>query len=211
MIYGFLWWALKLVIGVPWRVRWLDREHVPERGGVVLAANHESYVDPVILAMGIGRRVSFMAKAELWRHRALGWLIERVGAFPVNRAGADRAAIAKASELLGEGKAVGIFPQGTRHHAPGADGMREGAGGAALIALRAGVPIVPVGIFGSESIRPPGTHFVRFPRLTVAYGEPIDAARVPEGPRRERVDALTERIMDGIAAAYAEAAGGRGA
>lgn len=211
MFYRFLWWVLKLLIGVPWRVRWLHREHVPVSGGVILAGNHESYVDPVIIAMGLWRHVHFMAKAELWNSRILSFLVERTDAFPVNRGSADRGAITKATQLLASGEAVGIFPQGSRHHAKGAEGLREGAGGAALLAMRAGVPVVPVGIYGSDRIRPEGSRFPHFPRLTLIYGEPIGPASIPEGGRRERLDAMTARIMDGIASAVAEAGGREGA
>lgn len=208
MTYTFLWWVLKLFIGLPWRLRFVGRENVPASGPVVFAANHESYVDPVIVAMGmpVHPRVSFMAKAEMWKSRPLGWLAGQLTAFPVERGTADRNAIATATRILDGGGRVGIFPQGTRHHAHGLEGLEEGAGGTALIALRASAPVVPVGIYGTDRIRPEGTRFLRFPRLTVVYGAPIDPADIPEGPRRERVEALTARIMEGIAASMREAA-----
>jgi 1-acyl-sn-glycerol-3-phosphate acyltransferase len=212
VFYRFLWWVLKLFIGVPWRVRWLHVDHVPEgHGGVILAGNHESYVDPVLIAMGPWRHVHFMAKAELWDNPFLPPIIERMDSFPVKRGSADRGAIAEATRLLDSGEAVGIFPQGSRHHAAGAEGLREGAGGAALIAMRAGVPVVPVGIYGSDRIRPSGSRFPHFPRITVVYGDAIDPASIPEGGRRERIDAMTARIMEGIASAVAEAGGREGA
>ncbi len=205
MLYRFLWYALRAFIDLPFRVRVLGRERVPSAGGVILAPNHESYVDPVVVALALPRIVHFMARDDLWRHRAFGRLIEALHAFPVRRGTADRAAIAEASRLLDAGEQVLIFPQGTRHHAPGLDGLEEGAGGAALIALRTGCPVVPVGIDGTGGIRPPGTRLPRFPRVTVAFGEPMVPADIPEGPRRERVSAMTARIMEGIAAAVAEA------
>lgn len=205
MIYDFLWWALKLFLLLPFRARYLGRANVPA-GAAVFAANHESYVDPLMVALGVRGKVHFMAKAELWRNRVVGWVSEQLAAFPVQRGAADRNAIATATRFLEAGESVGIFPQGTRHHAPGLDGLEEGAGGTALIALRAGVPVVPVGINGTERIMPKGAHVPRFPRLTVAYGTPIDPADIPEGPRRERVAAMTARIMQGIASAMAEAA-----
>lgn len=206
MLYGFLWYALKLFIVAPFRVRFIGRERVPASGGVVLAGNHESYLDPVVMALGLRRHVRFMAKAELWRHRVLGRLITTLGAFPVRRGVADRTAIATASTLLEDGWQVGIFPQGTRHHAAGDAGLEEGAGGAALIALRTGAPLVPVGIVGSDRVLPPGSRRIHFAHIAVAYGDPIRPEDVaPGAPRRERVDELTTRIMDGIRAAIAEA------
>ena len=205
MVYAFLWWALKPLLLLPFRVRYVGRENVPRRGAV-LAANHESYVDPLLVALGMPGKVRFMAKAELWRHRALGWLWEQMGAFPVHRGAADRNAIATATRFLADGGRVGIFPQGTRHHAHGLEGLEEGSGGTALIAMHAGVPVVPVGINGTERIMPPGARLPRFPRLTVVYGTPIDPADLPEGSRRERMDWLTAEIMRGIASAMASAA-----
>jgi 1-acyl-sn-glycerol-3-phosphate acyltransferase len=204
MFYDFLWYVLKLFIGVPFRLRFVGQEHIPREGGLVIASNHESYLDPVIVAMGapLDRKLHYMAKAELWRDRVVGYLVSAVGTFPVQRGAADRAAIQTATNLLAQGSVVGIFPQGTRHHAPGLAGLEEGAGGTALIALRAGVPVVPVGIYGSDRALRKGSWL---PRLVVAYGEPIRPEDIPEGPRRERVEALTVRIMEGIAGAMAEA------
>jgi 1-acyl-sn-glycerol-3-phosphate acyltransferase len=210
MLYTFLWWVLKAFILLPFRVSYLHAERVPASGGVVIAGNHESYLDPLIIALGVRRRLHFMAKAELWRNKPLAWLVEQLQAFPVHRGTADRAAIQTASRLLEEGGQVGIFPQGTRHHASGEAGFEEGAGGAALIAQRTGSLIVPVGINGTDRVRPKGTRLIRFPKVTVCFGEPIDPSEFTEGGRRERVDAITARIMEGIAAAHAEASGRKG-
>jgi 1-acyl-sn-glycerol-3-phosphate acyltransferase len=212
MFYDFLWWTLKLFLGVPFRLTFLGRERVPREGGIIIASNHESYVDPVILAMGLplDRKIHFMAKAELWKNGVVAYLVEAVGTFPVQRGAADRAAIQFATGLLEKGEVVGIFPQGTRHHPPGLAGLEEGAGGTALIAMRSGAAVVPVGIYGNDRIIPEGARFVHFPRLVVAYGEPIRCEDIPEGPRRERMEAMTARIMEGIGAAMAEAAAAAG-
>jgi 1-acyl-sn-glycerol-3-phosphate acyltransferase len=205
VLYRFLWVALRPFVQWPFRMRFLGRSRVPARGGVILAPNHESYLDPVAVGLALRRSLNFMARDDLWRHPALGWLLDRLHTFPVKRGAADRGAIAEASRRLEAGEPVLIFPQGTRHHAKGLAGLEEGAGGTALIALRSGCPVVPVGIHGTERVLPQGARFIRFPRVTIAFGEPIDPADIPEGGRRERMDALTSRIMEGIAAAYAEA------
>jgi 1-acyl-sn-glycerol-3-phosphate acyltransferase len=205
MVYRFLWLVLIPFITWPWRVKVLHRDRVPATGGVLLTPNHESYLDPVLVGMAIWRPLHAMARDNLWKNPALGWLFTHMLAFPVKRGSADRAAISRASELLESGEQVLIFPQGTRHHAPGLEGMAEGAGGAALIALRTGVPVVPVGINGTDRIKPKGARFLRFPALTVSFGEPIDPADVEGESRRERVDALMARIMEGMVEAYADA------
>jgi 1-acyl-sn-glycerol-3-phosphate acyltransferase len=210
VFYRFLWFVLRPFLLLPFRVRFVGRERVPA-GGLVLAPNHESYLDPVLVGLGLWRPVHFMAKEELWHNVVLAWVVTAMNTFPVKRGRADRAALAEAARLLEAGEQIGIFPQGTRHHAHGLEGLEEGAGGTALIALRAGRPVVPVGIHGTDRIKPPGSRFIRFPRVTVVYGAPIDPAGIPEGQRRERVDDLTRRIMEGIAAAVEEASaeGGR--
>ena len=95
-----------------WKV--LGRENVPTTGGALLCANHVSYIDPPALGGGCPRPVRFMAKSELFKLPVLGFLIRRVGAFPVKRGTADRTALRKAVELLESGEIVGMFPEGTR-------------------------------------------------------------------------------------------------
>lgn len=163
---------------------------MPADGGVVLAGNHVSYLDPVVIPAGLWRRVSFMAKSELFAKPVLGWLMSMLYAFPVRRELADREAIATAGKRLEDGWAVGIFPEGTRVFG----GEVAGQEGAAFIALRAGAPLVPVGIDGTGRVRPRGVRTFRLPRITVVFGEPIDPASFPGG-RKERVAAITAELM----------------
>jgi 1-acyl-sn-glycerol-3-phosphate acyltransferase len=180
---------------VAFRVRDIGREHVPRCGGAVLAGNHRSYMDPVILWCIAPRHVHFMAKMELFRG-PLGWVLPRLWAFPVDRSGADRAALAKAAAALSNGELVGIFPEGTRQDS---DQLGSARGGAAFVALRSGAPIVPVGIAGTERVWPRGQRLPKLRRVTVVYGEPIAVDDFPrEGTRRDQVDALSERIMERI-------------
>jgi 1-acyl-sn-glycerol-3-phosphate acyltransferase len=184
--------AAKLLL-IAFRVRVLDGERVPA-GGAVLAGNHVSYMDPILLWCVSPRRCRFMSKSELWRGGPSAWLLPRLWSFPVDRGAADRSAISTATTFLASGELVGIFPEGTR---AGVDGERGPAqGGTAFIALRAGVPVVPVAFVGTEKVWPRGQRLPRFAPVTISFGEPIDTASVaPDAGRKERVEALTAEIM----------------
>jgi 1-acyl-sn-glycerol-3-phosphate acyltransferase len=182
----------KLLLAL-FRVRLIGGESIPA-SGAVLSGNHVSYGDPVLLWCIAPRPVHFMAKSELWKIGWAGWALDHLWAFPIRRGEPDRAAIQVATELLKRGEFVGIFPEGTRSQ----EGMGEAQQGAAFIAMRAGVPIVPIGIAGTDQIKPKGRWFMRFPRVTMAIGEPVTAEEFADLGRKERVEAMTGRVMDGI-------------
>jgi len=177
-------------------------EHVPREGAFILVANHCSQADPPLLGWATGhqidRVVHFMAKDEMHHWPIIGWLADRSGVFWVRRGEGDRAAQRLALQLLGQGKPIGIFPEGTRSR----DGrMREGRAGATLLAIRSGALIVPVGIAGSHRLFPGDSRLPRRSRLTFRIGEPFRLEHQPSG----RIDrgvlaAGTERIMEKIAA-----------
>lgn len=173
------------------RVKMLDAGRIPQ-GGVILAGNHLSYADPVLLWCKSPRPVHFMARSNLWDNTFLGWALDNFWAFPVKRGSADREALARAGSYLEAGEPVGIFPEGTRRFKRADED--DARGGAAFLAMRNGVPLVPVGIAGTDRIKPPGAKFFRFPRVVMAVGEPIDPAAF-EGGRKERVEAITAELM----------------
>lgn len=173
-------------------------ENVPD-GGAVLSGNHVSYMDPVLLWSVSPRPVHFMAKRELWDSKFIGWALPRLWAFPVNRGEPDRSAIGTATDLLRAGELVGVFPEGSRSE-EGASGLSEAHGGAAFIALRANVPIVPMAFTGTERVWPRGKKFPRLARTAIRIGAPIFPDEIlPEAGRKERVEALTARVMERIA------------
>jgi 1-acyl-sn-glycerol-3-phosphate acyltransferase len=159
--------------------------NVPMEGALVVVANHGSYLDPPLVGHALGRPVAFMAKAELFRVPLLGPLIRACGAYPVSRGAGDRAAIRTASERLAQGWAIGVFLDGTRQvdgqvHAPQL--------GAALLAARAGVPLLPVAIVNSHRALGPHGAGLRLVPVHLRIGTPIPP---PASSRREDLERAT--------------------
>jgi 1-acyl-sn-glycerol-3-phosphate acyltransferase len=183
------------------RVRVLGTDNLPAEGGYVLAGNHMSHLDPVLLWCVTTRPTHFIARQDLFEAGFIGWLLPRLYAFPIQRASADREAIGRATTLLKAGEPVGIFPEGTRQ-AVGADGSKqlgEAHQGVSFIAMRADAPVVPVGIAGTDKAFPRGATFPRLARVTISFGPPVRPQDIPEGGRKERMEAMTAEIMRRIA------------
>jgi len=189
--------AGKLALAL-YRTRFLGEENLPQ-GGYILAGNHVSYLDPTLLWCGTKRPTHFMAKDTLFSVPILAWGLRRFWVIPIKRGSADREAIQRATTLLERGEQVGMFPEGTRRKDLIGEGLGEAHEGVAFIALRAGVPVVPVGIAGTDKALPPGKKLPRFPRVTIRYGRPVCAEDYADLGRRERLSAMTAEIMRRIA------------
>lgn len=182
---------------VVFRYRVEGLEKVPKSGGVLLVANHAHLLDPPLVGSANRRQVHFMAKDELFHMPFLRWALPKIGTFPVRRGAADRKAIRTAIELLSQGKVVAIFPEGTRTQT---GELLEPQRGAGLIALRAGVPVIPVGITGTfEPVRK-GRFFPRFNQFIVRFGDPVHFEPSSEEGRKDAVDEANRRMMEGIKA-----------
>lgn len=165
-------------------------ENVPRTGAAMLASNHAAWIDIPILAYPVPRFTHYMAKIELFQTRLLGGIIGMMGAFPIRRGEGDRESLRTAERLLGQGELVGIFPEGHRSES----GLIRGLPGAALIALRANIPVVPVAIINSRAVFQKGHIVVRRPTVTVRYGKPFMLTH--SGARYTRAD--MERGIDEI-------------
>lgn len=153
------------------------RENLPATGAYLVAPVHRSYVDWLIVGRVTGRRrMRFIAKAEIWQSKIVGRILEALGVFPVNRSGADREALERCREVLAGGEPLVMFPEGTRRSGPIVRDLREGV---AYLALRAGVPVVPIGIGGSEKAMPRGSAIPRPHRVEVVIGRPIWPSSTP--------------------------------
>jgi 1-acyl-sn-glycerol-3-phosphate acyltransferase len=193
------------LVALIYRTRYLGTENVPQ-GGAILAGNHVSYLDPVLLWTGSPRPAHFVAKAELWESKFLSWVLDRVWVFPVRRGTADREMITTATSLLENGELIGMFPEGTRSHSADPNVLGEAHGGVSFIALRANVPIVPVRISGTDKAWGRGQKMPRLSKVTVRFLEPVYPDQF-EGGRKERMEAMTAEVMRRIAQAAATTEG----
>jgi len=148
-------------------------ENIPKKGPIIVVANHVSYLDPPALAVGCRRELSFMAKEELFKYPVLGTVIKMLSAFPVDRKKIDIRAFRMSLRFLKQGKAVALFPEGTRQRL-GHKNLGELHTGAAYLALKAGVPLIPVGISGTDRVMPDGKHLPRLSKIFVNIGKPIN-------------------------------------
>ena len=193
--------------GIPWvlyRVRIVGREHLPATGGFVITPSHRSMMDILFTARVTTRRVRFMGKASLFKVPLLGAFFTALGGFPVARDGTDRKAVRDSVAMLESGDVLVVYPEGTRQNGPKIQPLQPGA---AYLAIRAGVPIVPVGIAGAEEImRAHKIPFPRFGRVTIVVGPPIvPEARTSGVVARDKVDDVTARLADALQVLFDEA------
>ncbi|TML72318.1 MAG: 1-acyl-sn-glycerol-3-phosphate acyltransferase [Actinobacteria bacterium] len=176
------------VVQVFGRLRVYGRERVPRTGGLVVACNHFHWLDPAALGAACPRTMYYMAKIEAHRVPGLGQLIRAFGTFPVRRGESDRDAVRTMRQLVREGKALGLFVEGTRQRS-GVPGPVQP--GAAMVALQEGVPIVPVAVHGSQTWKPGN-----FRPVSVAWGTPMTFDALPKGGRgyREASELLQAEI-----------------
>ncbi len=173
--------------------------NIPATGPVILAPNHRAHVDPPYLALISPRPIYFMGKEELFHVPILRQIITRVGAFPVRRGAADRAALRHAVDLIKGGAAVLIFPEGTRSE-DGQLGIAEK--GFALIARQTGAAIIPIAIEGTERMLPKGAKLIRRSRVRVTIGKPLSAQAILEAhphAGKESLEIIGAATMSAIA------------
>ncbi|MFF3557608.1 lysophospholipid acyltransferase family protein [Streptomyces tsukubensis] len=175
-------------------------EHIPEEGAAIVAGNHLSFSDHFLMPAILKRRITFLAKAEYFtgpglKGRLTAAFFRSAGQIPVDRSGQDagRAAIREGLGVLSKGELLGIYPEGTRSH----DGrLYKGKVGVAVMALRAGVPVIPCAMVGTFEIQPPGQTLPKIKRVTVRFGKPLDFSRYA-GLEDEKaiLRAVTDEIM----------------
>jgi 1-acyl-sn-glycerol-3-phosphate acyltransferase len=181
--YFVCYWILIPITRAYTRMTINGRHQIPKSGPFVLAPVHRSYVDTPIAGCVTTRRMRFMGKDTMWKNRQLGWALSALGAFPVTRGTADREALNRCIAVLEAGEPLVLFPEGERKSGPVVQPLFDGA---VYVAIRAGVPIVPVGIGGSEKVMPKKARFVYPRKVHVEIGPPIPPPVAPEGGRLPR-------------------------
>jgi len=187
LVYWPARWVLKTVILIYFRLRRLGRDHIPE-GGVILAANHRSFLDPFAIGACLGRPIYFVAKQELFKKPLIGWFLNCMGAFPVRRGESDEESVATALALLERGEAVVIFPEGTRIRTGSLQRPKRGVG---RLALESGKPVVPIAVTGSERAREGWK--IKPVKVHIRFGAPLMFPRVAD-PSPFLAGEVTERI-----------------
>ena len=190
MIYGISRWLAR---ALGWL--WFDLEvrgagNLPREGGVVLACNHQSFADVILIGVALSRPVRYMARRTLWDNRLRGLWMTGAGALPVTREGATRAEIRALIDVVASGGVLAMFPEGTRTP----DGsIGEMQGGVALFARRGRAPVVPVLIEGAFEAWPRGRTWPRRGRVTITVGEPVNYPRTWED--REVAADIRRRLL----------------
>lgn len=170
MIYDICYFLLKLVSHLFFRLRVMGRENVPITGPVILASNHVSYLDPIFLGVSLPRRINYMAKDEIFRNRLFFWFLSKLQAFPVSRQRVGPSTIKRTLQLMKKGKALLLFPEGTRGDGRELQKARPGIGN---IAEKSKAPVIPVYIQGAGRVLPRGSFLIRLHQVTVCFGPPL--------------------------------------
>jgi 1-acyl-sn-glycerol-3-phosphate acyltransferase len=201
----FYQFARGIVLGifrVVFRIRVVGKERVPKQGAYIVAPSHRSILDVPFAATITPRTVRFLAKDDLFSTPIGRRLFDALGAVEVERGTADRGAMRALEGVLARGEPVAIFPEGTRRSGPRITDLYAGA---AYLSVKFGVPIVPVGIGGSEHILPKGKVLPRVHRVAVSVGEPLSPPVLEGRARRGAAKLLTEALQTSLQACFDDA------
>jgi 1-acyl-sn-glycerol-3-phosphate acyltransferase len=175
----------------------IGKENIPKSGAFLLAPIHRSNIDTPLAAAVTSRRMRFMGKDTIWKIAPIGWIVSALGAFPVSRGTADREALRRCVAVLEAGEPLVLFPEGTRQSGPVVYPLFDGA---TYVAAKAGVPIIPVGIGGSERVMPKGSKMIYPRKCVVVIGEPIQTVmngteRLPRSALKDLSSNLSDELQ----------------
>ena len=197
-VYGVCHYALRVMFDMFFRGEVVGLDQVPKDGGFLLAANHASYLDPVLIGSQLSRQIAYFARKTLWKGGISSWWLDSVGVIPVDRdGGQDVGAIKRVLRALKAERGLILFPEGTRTPDGGLQAAKPGVG---FMAVKTQVPVVPVRIFGSFEAMGKGRPLRLGTPVTVVFGKPIPPG-VYDDPKagKNRAQIASERIMAEIA------------
>jgi 1-acyl-sn-glycerol-3-phosphate acyltransferase len=190
--YGLVRGLILVIAKLLGRITVVGADKVPADGAFVLAPVHRSNVDFALTSIVTGRPMRYMGKDSIWKSKLLGRFVSMLGAFPVHRGTADRDALKACTDIVKGGSPLVMFPEGTRRSGPVVEDLFDGT---AYVAARCRVPIVPLGIGGTEAMMPKGARLPRPVKLVLVVGDPIEAPAPTEGGRVPR-SAVTQMTAD---------------
>ena len=196
---GWLFFRALYAFYLRWRV--FHPERVPKSGAVILACNHASILDPPLVGSGLHRECTFLARETLFHVPIVRWLFTHWQAVPIDRDGGGPAGMRRILDALGKGRAVILFPEGTRTRDGQLQPVRSGIG---LLTMKSGAPVVPVRVWGTFEAMPKGVHFPRPKRVMVKYGEPMHFRELRDEAKncpKERLKEIYQQIANEIIAA----------
>jgi 1-acyl-sn-glycerol-3-phosphate acyltransferase len=199
--YRFFRTLVWLVAKSLFRFSIVNKERLPKETPYIIAPVHRSYIDSPLGGLITSRRVRFLAKESIWNSRLGGWFLGILGCFPVQRGTADRAALKACQQVLERGEPLVMFPEGTRQRGPVIE-KENMHSGPAFVAARAGVPLIPLGIAGSDKAMPHGARLIRPAKVFLVVGEPVVPPEFDGRVPRKAVEDLTEQLRTSLQEAF---------
>ena len=196
-LYTFCRWLAVPFFGGLYRCRAKGASNLPSQGPCMVIMNHKGDVDPVVAGMIFDRPLRYMAKKELFKHRALRWLITTLGAFPIDRGAGDREALKAALDMLARGEVLLMFPEGHRQRD---DAIHEFLPGVGMIALRSGAPVVPLALDGTQYMLRDGKPAL--PALRGLVGPPVELGDI-SGRNSKAYQEAARRMYEAMVDLYA--------
>ncbi|MED5277175.1 MAG: lysophospholipid acyltransferase family protein [Actinomycetota bacterium] len=202
--YRFFWTLAWIVAKTFFRFSTVNKDRLPKDTPYILSPVHRSYIDSPLGGLITKQRVRFLGKESLWNNRLGGWFVGVLGCFPVQRGTADRAALRACQQVLERGEPLVMFPEGTRRSGPKVKDENMFSG-PAFVAARAGVPLIPLGIAGTDKAMPHGARFFRPAKVFMVVGQPVLPPEFEGRVPRQAVDDLTEQLRQSLQEAYDQA------
>jgi 1-acyl-sn-glycerol-3-phosphate acyltransferase len=197
MIYWFVHITTGILSRFLFRVEVRGGENIPEKGAFILASNHRSNIDPVLLATSVNRKLFFLAKAELFENHVISFILKKLNCIELRRSGEDKAALKKGLKVLRSGRGLLLFPEGKRSKD---NFLGRGKPGLSLFAFATGVTVVPVFITGTEKVLPIGSRMISLSKIIVVFGEPLYAKKnIDHNARKSEYQHFVDKIMEAIA------------